>query len=124
MAYYGTEAIFSGFGSGVAVFAGNGAAGLTQAIVIENGVAIAGGGIILGSSLRSGEEIILSNGSKGKGSDSKKSKSKKGGAETETGIYEKVNDNYLKQRKISAHRLKNDILGGKGVGIPTGEYIK
>jgi len=67
----------------------------------------------------------------------------------EKGNYNKVKDNYLKQKDIDAHELKKDYLGekapiakydiyvnkdtgelyifekgGKGVGIPTGEFIK
>ena len=67
----------------------------------------------------------------------------------ERGNYSKAKDNYLKQKGIDAHELKKDFLGrkasiaeydiyinkdtgelfifkkgGKGVGIPTGEFIK
>lgn len=69
--------------------------------------------------------------------------------ETAGGNYNKVKDNYLKQNGIDTHELKRDMLGrkapiaqydiyvnkdtgelfifgkgGKGVGIPTGEFIK
>ena len=67
----------------------------------------------------------------------------------ETGNFNKVNDNYLKRKGIDAHEVKKDVLGrkapiskydiyvnkdtgelyvfkkgGKGKGIPTGEFIK
>ncbi|MCH1939865.1 polymorphic toxin type 33 domain-containing protein [Holdemania massiliensis] len=73
----------------------------------------------------------------------------KGDSDFEKGNYNKVKDNYLKKNGIDAHELKKDFLGrkapiaeydiyvdkdtgelfifkkgGKGVGIPIGEFIK
>ena len=89
-----------------------------------------------------------------KSSQTKQTKARdKGKSETnntfEKGNYNKVKDNYLKRKGIDAHELKKDFLGrkapiaeydiyvnkdtgelfifkkgGKGIGIPTGEFIK
>jgi len=133
----------TGAAAGAALAAQSGGASIT---VSGSGLALAANGMLITiSGAGNAAKIMISEAtSHGGGKNEGDSK-----GDFDKGNYNKVKDNYLKKNGIDAHELKKDFLGrkapiaeydiyvnkdtgelfifkkgGKGVGIPTGEFIK
>lgn len=133
-------AAVGGSGGGSLAVAGGGTMALEGGLIIGAEGAIAGAiEVIIGGTLTGAIAVAASMGSNEGDSNT----------DFDKGNYNKVKDNYLKKNGIDAHELKKDFLGrkapiaeydiyvnkdtgelfifkkgGKGIGIPTGEFIK
>ena len=132
------------FGS---IAAGGGITILSDGTAVGFGVSIAVEGVAVGvAEVGYGATVVVASAA-GFGDELKSYNSAKNSASL--GNFDKVNDRYLKKNGIDAHRLKEDVLGGKtriaeydiyknkdtgelyifkkggkGAGIPTGSYLK